>query len=238
MTGKKKKVLTYRRLADQIEEAILSHRLNPGDRLPAERELADQRGISRRTLREALRLLEEKGLIEIRSGATGGSFVRDLDAGVVTRSLDLVIRHQKVPLSDLSQFRLDVEGIVARRAAERAGPEEIKALNTLIGQAGELFEGLEFDWRKLMEVDRKIHLLLARAAGNQLHLLVLQSIHNNITPYYEAYLSKSPEVQINNFNELRALVRAVSKGNGDEAEHLARDHVAKGNLVMKKELKT
>lgn len=235
MPGDEKKVLAYQRLADQLEGEILTGRLNPGDRLPAERELAEKLGTSRRTLREALRLLEQKGLIEIRPGATGGSFVRDLDAGVVTRSLDLVIRHRKVPLADLAQFRLDVEGAVARRAAERIGPEEIGELNRLIKKAGDLFRGPGFDWRKLMAIDRRIHLLLAEVAGNRLHLLVLKSIHDNITPYYEAYLAKESGVQINNYRELQGLVRAVSRGDGEKAEQLAREHVKKGELVMIRE---
>ena len=236
--GRPKRVLTYRRIAGEIEADILARRLLPGDRLKAERDLAGAYGASRRTLREALRLLEQKGLLRIKPGVAGGAFVQDLDAGVVSQSLALVLRHQKIPLADLSQFRLDVEGLTARRAAEKIKPEDAAGLRDLIAQAGAVFEAAEFDWRRLMDLDRRIHLELARIAGNRLHGLVLQTVHDNISPYYETLMTKDPAVQRNNLRELEALVEAVSQGDGDRAEDLARDHVEKGAKVMERGLET
>src|SRR5512136_795361 len=97
----------------QIEEAILTGRIKTGQTLPSERDLKETFQISRGTLREALRVLEQKGLIEIRLGVGGGSVVRDVDAGRVTESLGLLIRSQKVSLHHLAEFREAVEGNIA-----------------------------------------------------------------------------------------------------------------------------
>ncbi|MCK7504178.1 MAG: GntR family transcriptional regulator [Desulfobacterales bacterium] len=95
-TAKPTKV--FQEVVAQIEEAILAGRIETGQTLPSERELKEMFQISRGTLREALRVLEQKGLIEIRLGVGGGSVVRAVDAGRVSESLGLLIRSQKVSL--------------------------------------------------------------------------------------------------------------------------------------------
>src|SRR5690242_3941549 len=70
----------YQDVVVQIQEAIIAGSIKPGSQLPAERELKEQFGISRGTLREALRVLEQKGLIEIRTGVAGGSIVREVNS--------------------------------------------------------------------------------------------------------------------------------------------------------------
>jgi len=122
-------------VVDQIQEAIIDGRLQAGDRLPAERELKGVLQTSRSTLREALRVLEQKGLIEIRLGMGGGAIVKSLTEDQVTESLDLLLRSQKVSLNHLAEFREGVEGDVVAIAAERAKDSDIQLLKNLLDDA-------------------------------------------------------------------------------------------------------
>jgi DNA-binding FadR family transcriptional regulator len=122
-TAKQTKI--FQDVVEQIQEAILDGRLKAGDTLPAERELKQMFNISRGTLREALRVLEQKGLIQIKLGVGGGSVVKAVDTDQISESLGLLIRSQKVSLNHLAEFREDVEGIVAANAARTSMTPEI-----------------------------------------------------------------------------------------------------------------
>ena len=90
---------------DQIQEAILTGELSVGDKLPAERNLKEMFRTSRGTLREALRVLEQKGLITIKTGTNGGAIVKCPTTDQITESLTLLLRYEKVSLRDLAEFR-------------------------------------------------------------------------------------------------------------------------------------
>ena len=134
-------------LVAQIEGAILEGRLKTGDRLPAQRDLVDMFQTSRGPLREALRVLEQKGLLEIKRGVRGGAVVKQPGMAPVAESLGLLIRHREITLAELSEFREGVEGSVAAIAAQRATPADIRQLKSLLKQAkkhaGEGIEALQ-----------------------------------------------------------------------------------------------
>ena len=125
----------FRDVVDQIQDAIIDGRLKTGDKLPAERELKDLLKTSRSTLCEALRVLEQKGLIEIKLGVGGGSVVRSVTTDQVTESLDLLIRSQKISLAHLADFREGVEGEVVAIAARTASETDLRNLERLLKKA-------------------------------------------------------------------------------------------------------
>ncbi len=110
----------FQDVVDQVQVAILDGRIGAGERLPAERELCEMFQTSRGTLREALRILEQKSLIEIRLGVNGGAYVKDANAELMAENLAMLIRSQTISLSHLAEFREGVEGSVAGLAAQRA----------------------------------------------------------------------------------------------------------------------
>ena len=109
----------FQDVVEQIQDVILDGKIKPGERLPSERELGEMLGTSRGTLREALRILEQKGLIEIRLGVNGGAIVKETNWEQMSETLALLIRSQSVALEHLAEFREGVEGIIASLAAER-----------------------------------------------------------------------------------------------------------------------
>jgi DNA-binding FadR family transcriptional regulator len=121
-------------VVDQVEGAIIAGRLHEGAKLPPERSLQEIFGVSRGTLREALRVLEHRGLLRIQTGTKGGAFVESLSTDQISDSLGLLIRYRKVSLKDLGEFREVVEGVVAALAVERANEEEIGYLKQPLSQ--------------------------------------------------------------------------------------------------------
>ena len=135
MFKKAKQNRVFQDVVEQIQDAIIKGKLKPGARLPAERELKDLFNTSRGTLREALRVLEQKGLIEIKLGVSGGAIVKRIDAEPIVESLALLIRSGEVSIEHLSEFRIKIEGSLVELAAMRATKEEIAELETMFNQA-------------------------------------------------------------------------------------------------------
>jgi len=230
---KVQKKRVYHEVADQIEEGIVSGLLKPGEKLPAERELVGQFDISRRTLREALRILEQKGLIEIKIGSRGGTFVRDLTTDPISDSLALLIRSKKISLRELAEFRLDIESLVARRAAQQATRQDVDSLKDLLVEGESILASNQFNWKAFMEVDQRLHLALAQIARNSIHEFILKTVHDNINRYYESYLPKDKEIWKQSYLEMRPLVKAVEEGDAEKAFFLAQEHVKRGDRLMK-----
>jgi DNA-binding FadR family transcriptional regulator len=228
-----KQTKVFQDVVEQIQSAILDGRLKTGDTLPSERQLKEMFNISRGTLREALRVLEQKGLIEIKLGVGGGSVVKKVNAEQVSESLGLLIQSQKVSLNHLAEFREDVEGIVAARAAKRSTNADIEQLKKLVAAARKCVDAGPAQRNAFIEIDKQIHMTLARVAENPIYISVLHSVHENIHRYYDRFLSMDgPELQ-ENYQDLRDLVNAVEKRQVEDARRLARDHVRRFNQYMK-----
>jgi DNA-binding FadR family transcriptional regulator len=224
----------FESIIQQVETAIVKGHLTVGDRLPSERELQGLLDVSRNTLRESLRVLEQKGLVEVRKGNRGGVFVREANADSMTESLGLFVQSQRVTLEQISEFRQDLEGLVTRRAAMQAEPQRMGAIDRLLEKAEALAGKGPSAWDAFMQADREIHLALARLAGNPLHHFFLETVHTHFHRYHiQAYLPRDEETIRITLKELETIVQAVSRGEVDRAEALARGHVQRATESMK-----
>src|SRR5713226_5817009 len=122
-------------IVSQIERAIFATELSPGDRLQSERELAEQFGVSRITVRDALRVLEARGLIRVKVGAMGGAFVADANTDRVAESISTLIRLKRMTLSELAEARKIVEAATAELAAQRADAAAVSRLQQNVDRA-------------------------------------------------------------------------------------------------------
>jgi len=234
MFTKVRQVRAFESVIQQMEAAILQGGLSVGDRLPSERELQGLMDVSRNTLRESLRVLEQKGLVEIRKGHRGGIFVKEINADSMTESLGLFVQSQRITMEEISEFRQDLEGLLTRRAALRAGSKNLGELKRLLKQAIKLAEAGVAQWDAFMQADKEIHLALARIAGNPLHHFFLETVHSNFHRYHiSAYLPRDEETIQTTLAELKGIVTAVSRGDAERAEALAREHVQRATTVMK-----
>ncbi len=222
----------YQDVVEQIQRAILDGRIVPGDKLPPERELCEMFQASRGTLREALRILEQKSLIEIRLGMNGGAYVKDANAELMAENLAILIQSQNVSLRHLAEFREVVEGAVAELAAQRATATDKKKLAGLIAQAARYREKGVQDWDNFVQVDEKIHIELASVSGNPLYRFIHHSIHENIQRYYDKLLIVGEDELEENFQDLTAIVSAVVAGDAEKAKRFAVDHVRRFSAYM------
>lgn len=224
----------YQDVVEQIQEAIIAGTLKPGSQLPAERELKEQFGISRGTLREALRVLEQKGLIEIRTGVAGGSIIREVNSEKLSENLGLLIRNRAVSLHDLAEFREGMEGGVAALAAQRASKQDVELLQELLAEAQAHLKPGRKDWDDFVRADEQIHTALVRISGNPLFITVLTSVYHNIHTYYENYLPWNRALLKENVNDLCKIVAAVSAADAERAREAAQEHVRRFNAHMEK----
>ena len=149
------------RIIDQIRNVILSGQMKPGDKLASERELLAQFGVSKATLREALRVLEVMGLIEMRKGTSGGAFVAEVDMRAAIHNLITFLHLQKVSVKEITMLRYLIEPTVAQIAATKITEKDVSKLKKIMGRA--ITSGAQ-------EVTKEIgfHRYLARMAGNTL----------------------------------------------------------------------
>jgi GntR family transcriptional regulator, transcriptional repressor for pyruvate dehydrogenase complex len=224
----------FQDVVDQIQEAIVDGRIRPGQQLPAERELKDQFGISRGTLREALRVLEQKGLIHIKTGVAGGAIVKGVTTEQISENLGLLIRYRKVSLQNLAEFREALEGLVAGLAAERATGKDIKRLQELLDEARRNMELGPEHWDDFIRVDEQIHMELSVVTDNILYITVLQTVYHNIHTYYESYLPLDEKIVRENYDDLVNIVDAVDRRDPQRAREMAQDHVRRFNTYMER----
>jgi GntR family transcriptional regulator, transcriptional repressor for pyruvate dehydrogenase complex len=161
----------FEQIVEQVEESILKGQLKPGDQLPAERDLAQRFGVSRTAVREAVKTLREKGLVEAYSGR--GTFVTNGNSQAIRQSLDLMIRINKQEgLANLAELRLVLEPEIAWLAAGRIEEQLIGAMRDAVA----VMDRNLLDPDAYVEADLDFHLALAEAAGNPLILSLLDSI--------------------------------------------------------------
>ncbi|HSL60411.1 MAG TPA: FadR/GntR family transcriptional regulator [Desulfotignum sp.] len=213
----------FQDVVDQIQEAIVSGKLAPGTRLPAERDLKEMFNTSRGTLREALRVLEQKGLIEIKLGVAGGAIVKRMDGDPLMESLALLIQSGEVSLEHLSEFRIKIEGSLVALATERATAEDIIELERLQDSARHCFEIQ--DWENFLKTDEAMHTYLGTMSRNPVFQFVQKSIHDNIHRYYQDYLPMNPERTLENLNDFEKIIAAMKAKDGAAASAIITDHV-------------
>lgn len=224
----------FQDIVDQIQTAILEGKFAAGDKLAPERELVDMFQTSRGTLREALRILEQKGLIEIRLGITGGAYVKDANADLMAENLAMLIRSHNVSLEHLAEFREGVEGTVAGLAASRSTAADGHKLSLLLREAALLCEQGTSFWNDFVQVDDKIHTEIARIAGNPLYTFVLQSVHKNIHRYCNKFLEVGATEMEENYKDLAQIVAAVISKNPATASRKTVQHVRRFSSYMEK----
>jgi DNA-binding FadR family transcriptional regulator len=219
-------------VVSQIQELVLQGELKVGDKLPSERQLREMFKVSRGTLREAFRTLEQKGLIHIKTGVQGGAIVCPVGTKLMSESLDLLLRHQKISLRELAEFREEVEGLIAAKAAKKAKGQDRQQLNAILESIKKCLEADEFHWKEVIIEDNRFHLYLARIAGNRIFESVLSTVYENIYRYFDRFLSKERGLMEKNYQDLCKIAEAVGQRDPERAQRLVQDHVKRFNRIM------
>ena len=161
----------FESVAERLRDAFADGSYAVGDRLPSERTLSQDYGVSRNTLREALRALEHAGLIHLRKGATGGAFVTGASQGAITSGLVDLFRFGAVSPHELTEARIWLEEIVVREACARRTPEGLAELVANVDAAA-----AALDFRQLAALNMDFHRILARMTDNAVVVAVMNGL--------------------------------------------------------------
>jgi len=198
-------------IIEQVRDLITSGRLKPGDRLPAERELARLLSVGRSTVREAIRAMESLGLVRVRAGE--GTFLVAATAGSEVGSVPEALLRSWDGQHMLFEVRRVIEPDLAAFAARRATPEQIATMRGVLGdQEREIRQGGDG-----MKADTVFHYLLANAAANEVLVRILDSLMDRLQET-RAHSLRTPGRPAQSLKQHRAILAAVEARDAKGAE--------------------
>ncbi|MES2186608.1 MAG: FCD domain-containing protein [Pseudomonadota bacterium] len=164
----------FEEVCDQIRREVALGTLKPGDRLPPEREFAEQLGVSRTAIREAMRSLENAGLIECHQGMGGGAFIREGDSNAVTQAVGDMVMLGQIPSRSVTEMRIILTEQAIRLACERATDEDFDAIERDIDKSEQLT--LKGDFTRRNAYIMEFYRILAEATHNQVMVMLVESL--------------------------------------------------------------
>ncbi len=172
----------HEQIADSIQDVITNNQLQPGTRLPSERDLAKMLGVNRATVREAIRSLQQRGLVEMRTGS--GTFVTDMLGAVVAESIERYSVFGSCSHEELITFREILEPEMAALAATYATPEDLAQLEELVDEIEETFT--KDDIASYTDADISFHAMLGVASHNELITAVFSGLEKVMRIWIQA----------------------------------------------------
>lgn len=165
----------FEEICEQIRNRLSSGVLKPGDKLPAERDLALEFKVSRPAVREALRTLEISGIVSLHKGVKGGAFIRNGNPAMLTQSLQDLMFLGRVSLRSLAEARVLINGVVMKLACERATEEDFRAIEENI----DYIESID-DMTQRADAGVLFFRLIARATRNEVLMMLVDSLSDII----------------------------------------------------------
>jgi GntR family transcriptional regulator, transcriptional repressor for pyruvate dehydrogenase complex len=207
----------------QLREAIMSGQFGQGEKLPPETELAEQFGVSRPTVREALTSLVASGLIRKVPGVAGGSFVNtvtpDSLSRMISESVDTILRLGTLDIEELTELRKVLEIPSARWAARNRTDEHIESLRGIVARQRATTIGDP----NIATYDFEFHTTIGQASGNRLLASFVAAVHGATHPL--EYLEVTPEVGSNTVKQHMAILAAIEAGDAEKAADAMAAHL-------------
>lgn len=215
--------LAYQQVADELRAQIMAGLLRPGERLPAEPELGRMFGVSRGTIREALRVLVSQHLVETTRGVHGGSFVAAPDPARLIEdlggTLGVLVMTPQLSVANLTEARVLLEPAAARLAAERAGPETAEAVRVAARAPRDVRDPSGF----ARHID--FHSTVLMASGNPMLALMLQPVGEVLRTRLERARAHDRSLWDAIDACHHTLADAIGAGDGERAEQVMREHL-------------
>lgn len=214
----------YQHVADQLRQMILTGDLHPGEQLPVEGRMCEIFGVSRSTVREAVRMLSAQDLVHTTRGVQGGTFVSAVDPDTVSNHLrvrlGLLFNADAISVEEMLEARELVEVPAARLAAERATPEQAAALREAAdGEARARYDPHSF------ELNQEFHELLVRASQNRLLLIMNTPNFQVLQQAHVVRMDMSEDFWRAVDDDHRVIAGHVAEGNADAAGRATHDHL-------------
>jgi len=220
----------FEEICDRIRAQIAAGTLRPGDKLPPERELAEQLGIGRNALREALRSLEIAGIVRLQKGTKGGAFIQAADAGRMDEVVRDMLSLGTISVAELTEARVHIQDLVVRLACERATAADLDAIAANIDRTEEVTAAGEYLER--VECSREFYRLLVAAAHNQVLTMMVRSVTEILMQFVYTRVAGGGKPQPRLVEKRRAFLAALRARDAELATRLMRDHLASVHRLL------
>ncbi|MFN0161170.1 MAG: FadR/GntR family transcriptional regulator [Burkholderiales bacterium] len=221
----------FEEIARVIRERIAAGLLKPGDKLPAERDLAQQLGVGRNALREALRSLEIAGIVRLQKGVKGGAFICDGDSGRMDQLVEDLLSLGTISLEALTEARLHIQDLVVRLACEHATRADIDALAANIDRTEVMTQ--RGDYLSRVECSREFYTLLAAATRNPVMSMVVASLTTVLMRFVYDRVAAGGKPQPRLVEKRREFLAALRSRNTVLAAELMKSHLASVHRLLK-----
>jgi DNA-binding FadR family transcriptional regulator len=210
-------------IVDKIRDLMRDGQLKPGDRLPPERELCERFGVSRVTMREALRMLESAGLVEIRVGARGGAFVTAPTSNRVGEGIEDLLTLSVISAANVTEVRMILEVGIVPLVCERATEDDLVALEKICRRSEEALRTGKYS----MDISLEFHTAVAQATHNPALEMLVESFRGPILMSLQQAKDVAPEMGGLGTKEHEQFIEAVRRRDADEASRIMREHLTR-----------
>ena len=224
-------------VAEEIKLWVVEQGLQAGDRLPAEGNLIERFGMSKGTIREAMRILEAQGLIRTRTGPGGGSFVDEVSSQRAKALLGNYFYFKELTIGDIYKLRLTLEPELAASLAGNLSEEVLQLLETNMEQYA--YPAADLDEERAQHIaSLRFHGILAEQADNPLLGFIVDFMVNllsDLTVYRRLYSPPNIELWQQGHDHQRALIQALRNGDADSARAIMADHMETAWKLMRQQ---
>ena len=220
----------FEEVCDRIRAQIAAGTLRPGDKLPAERDLAAQLGVGRNALREALRSLEIAGIVRLQKGAKGGAFIQSGNASRMNEVVRDMLSLGSISVAELTEARVHIQDLVVRLACERATREDLDALAANIDRTEQVTAAGKYLER--VECSREFYSLLVEAAHNRVLAMTVGSITDILMQFVYTRVAGGGKPQPRLVEKRRAFLAALRARDAELATQLMRNHLASVHRLL------
>lgn len=231
--GKGEELRGAEKVFGYFRDQVLSGSLNPGDRLPSERELSLTLGVGRPLLREVMRSLNMLGVLDIRHGK--GAFIARANFGMLSDFFTFYLAQEQSALDDVMQARIAIECQAIRLACERATDADISRIETCFTQLTETVDDPERGGRS----DYEFHIAIVEASHSQTLITLYHAISTMLLKSHverRKTTANAPEIIESHIDSHRQVFLAIVEGDGDLAHQRLREHFAIGDELRRRSI--
>jgi len=223
MFQKIKRNRIYENISGQIFEAILRGELKPKDKLPSENELTGIFGVSRVTVREAIRSLEQLGMVEIRQGIFGGAYIKEMNFDTIVEQIGNSLRMINVTFQQLAEARAMLEEIVlAKLIPRKIDPQDIIRLENKIQTAEDYFKAKKHN--KRLKDNFEFHSILVKLSGNPMIILMHKLVVDLSIAFFENVKASAPMAE-ETITYHKKIVELLKRQKYGEAAKICSEHI-------------
>jgi GntR family transcriptional regulator, transcriptional repressor for pyruvate dehydrogenase complex len=217
-------------IVEQIRLLIRQGQLKPGDRRPPERDLCEQFGVSRVTIREALRMLETSGLVDIRVGARGGAFLTAPTSNRVSEGITDLLTMSVISAADVTEARMILEVGIVPLVCQRANQQDLADLEKICERSKEALRAGDYT----MDMSLEFHARMAQATHNPAISMLVESFREPMLMSLQRAREAAPEMGRVGTKEHERLVAAVRARDEQTATRIMREHLERTALRVRR----